>query len=489
MRTRIHITDGIIANPLHRMASPVNFSLEEGEQLAIIGANASGKSRFIDILTGRHRLLGDALRFDFGEENHRLLCDNIRCIAFRDMYGDASADNVCYQQRWNHGDRDEEIKTVREVLGGVADDNHDAASDILLETLLPLMDEPVITLSSGELRRLQLVRALRNQPRVLILDNPFIGLDADTRRQLSALLDTLIRQRGLTVIAVLSKSEDLPPFITHVVEVAEGKVLPKQERSTWLSTHHSPIFPAPDATLWARLPEREMVPFYPQEGGEILRFNHVSIRYGARTILNDLDWTVCEGERWALSGPNGSGKSTLLSLVCADNPQGYACDISLFGHRRGTGESIWEIKHHIGYVSPEMHRAYRKDIPALHIVASGLFDTVGLYTHPHPEQLDVCRLWMEIFGISHLANRTFLSLSSGEQRLCLLARAFVKDPELLILDEPLHGLDDANRVRVLQIINTFCMRPHKTLVMVTHYADEFPTCITHHLTLTRNLPQ
>jgi molybdate transport system ATP-binding protein len=195
---------------------------------------------------------------------------------------------------------------------------------------------------------------------------------------------------------------------------------------------------------------------------------------------------VNEGERWALSGPNGSGKSTLLSLVCADNPQGYACPISLFGHKRGTGESIWQIKHHIGYVSPEMHRAYLKDLPAIDIVASGLSDSVGLYFRPSAQQRQICQQWMEIFGIKDIADRTFLKLSSGEQRLCLLARAFVKDPELLILDEPLHGLDSENRQRVKDIIETFCQRRHKTLIMVTHYKEELPNCITHRLELKRN---
>ncbi len=202
--------------------------------------------------------------------------------------------------------------------------------------------------------------------------------------------------------------------------------------------------------------------------------------------MKELDWTVCEGERWALKGQNGCGKSTLLSLVCADNPQSYACDIRLFGHQRGTGESIWEIKRHIGYVSPEMHRAYLKDLPAIDIVASGLNDSVGLYTRPRPEQRAICELWMKIFGIEELASKTFLKLSSGEQRLCLLARAFVKDPELLILDEPLHGLDLPNRKKVKEIITAFCQRPNKTLVMVTHYEEELPPCITHHLTLKKN---
>ena len=185
---------------------------------------------------------------------------------------------------------------------------------------------------------------------------------------------------------------------------------------------------------------------------EIIRMSHVSIQYGKKVILKDLDWTVHNGERWALSGENGAGKSTLLSLVCADNPQSYACDISLFGHRRGTGESIWDIKKHIGYVSPEMHRAYKKDLPAIRIVASGLKDSVGLYVKPTEEDYEICRKWMRIFGLEGLEQQTFLKLSSGEQRLVLLARAFVKDPQLLILDEPLHGLDNTNRRLVKDII-------------------------------------
>ena len=219
---------------------------------------------------------------------------------------------------------------------------------------------------------------------------------------------------------------------------------------------------------------------------EVVKLNGVSIRYDDRTILKELDWTVMRGEKWALSGENGAGKSTLLSLVCADNPQSYACDISLFGRKRGTGESIWEIKKHIGYVSPEMHRAYLKNLPAIEIVASGLHDSIGLYKRPHAEQMSVCEWWMEIFGIAALKDSPFLQLSSGEQRLALLARAFVKDPELLILDEPLHGLDTYNRRRVKKIIEAFCHRRDKTMIMVTHYENELPQTITNRLFLKRN---
>ena len=200
-----------------------------------------------------------------------------------------------------------------------------------------------------------------------------------------------------------------------------------------------------------------------------------------------MDWTVRQGECWAISGENGAGKSTLLSLVCADNPQAYACDIELFGSRRGTGESIWDIKRRIGYVSPEMHRAYVKDIPAVDIVASGLHDSIGLYRRTRPDQRQQCLHWMEQFGIQAIADRSFLKLSSGEQRLCLLARAFVKDPELLVLDEPMHGLDTANREKVREIIGKFCRRPGKTMIMVTHYEDELPDCITDRLLLKKTV--
>ena len=208
--------------------------------------------------------------------------------------------------------------------------------------------------------------------------------------------------------------------------------------------------------------------------------------FDGAVALKQVDLQIEEGVCHGLIGENGAGKSTLLSLVCADNPQSYACDISLFGRKRGTGESIWEIKKHIGYVSPEMHRAYLKNLPAIEIVASGLHDSIGLYKRPQPEQMAICEWWMDIFGIAELKDKPFLQLSSGEQRLALLARAFVKDPELLILDEPLHGLDTYNRRRVKKIIEAFCHRKDKTMIMVTHYESELPGTITDRIFLKRN---
>ncbi len=330
-----------------------------------------------------------------------------------------------------------------------------------------VLEKKISLLSSEEWRKFKLTKKLLNSRRVLILDNPFIGLDAPTRELLFTLLERLTKMSSVQIVLILSMMDDVPSFITHVIPVDHLTVYDKIPREEYLIKYRENVVEESFAELQQRIAD---LPYsdtnYSSE--EVVKLNKVSIRYGDRTILKELDWTVRRGEKWALSGENGAGKSTLLSLVCADNPQSYACDIGLFGRKRGTGESIWEIKKHIGYVSPEMHRAYLKKLPAIEIVASGLHDSIGLYKRPHQEQMAVCEWWMDVFGIASLKDKPFLQLSSGEQRLALLARAFVKDPELLILDEPLHGLDTFNRRRVKKVIAAFCRRQDKTMVMVTH---------------------
>ena len=323
-------------------------------------------------------------------------------------------------------------------------------------------------------------------PRPPRLYTAFVWRDAETRDQLKELLSLLARERHLQVVLVLAKTDDIPDFITHVVEVKDMRVGTKMTREEYVTNRQ----PNPSRVLDEDM-ENTIVnlPYKDNDynSDEVVGMNKVSIIYGERTILKELDWTVRNGERWALSGQNGAGKSTLLSLVCADNPQSYACDISLFGNPRGSGESIWDIKKHIGYVSPEMHRSYHRDIPAIRIVASGLKDTVGLYAKPNESEYDICRLWMKIFGLEGKENTSFLKLSSGEQRLVLVARAFVKDPQILILDAPLHGLDNRNRRLVKDVIEAFCRRRNKTLIMVTHYKEELPACIDHSIFLMRHV--
>lgn len=478
----VHIAGGVVRNPLVRLAESVTFDFLAGEHIAIVGPNGAGKSLLVDMLTGKYPLKEGELTYDFSPSPTKTAYDNIRYIAFRDTYGSADA-NYYYQQRWNAHDQ-EDAPLVSEMLGEVKDD---ALKQQLFELfrIEPMLDKKIILLSSGELRKFQLTKTLLTSPRILVMDNPFIGLDAPTRELLFNLLEQLTRLGTLQIVLVLSMLDDIPSFITHVVPVNERKAGEKMEREAYIEAFRSQDVVAPMDELQNRILD---LPYdntnYTSD--EVVKLNKVSIRYDDRTILKELDWTVMRGQKWALSGENGAGKSTLLSLVCADNPQSYACDISLFGRKRGTGESIWEIKKHIGYVSPEMHRAYLKNLPAIEIVASGLHDSIGLYKRPKEEQMAVCEWWMDIFGIAALKDTSFLQLSSGEQRLALLARAFVKDPELLILDEPLHGLDTYNRRRVKKVIEAFCSRRDKTMIMVTHYENELPGTITDRLFLKRN---
>ena len=424
---------------------------------AIAGRNGSGKTLYIDQL------------------RKQLASDKVRYIAFTDSYG-VNVDGQYYLQlRWNQHDIDHETPTVGELLqNAYLLTGEDTAERRELQKHLydlfcmePLLDKYIITLSSGELRKFQLTKTLFANPKLLIMDNPFIGLDAETRDQLKALLLQLAEERDIEIMLVMSKTDDIPSFVSEV---------------KWFGTQESVpahvLSPAQQEAILS-LPYTD----HDYDCQHVIDMKKITIRYGERTILKDLDWTVINGERWALSGQNGSGKSTLLSLVCADNPQSYACDITLFDRPRGSGESIWDIKKHIGYVSPEMHRSYKRNLPAIRIVASGLMDSIGLYAIPNPKDYFFFFFFFNIFGIGHLADKPFLQLSSGEQRLVLLARAFVKDPQLLILDEPLHGLDLWNRRLAKDVIETFCQRKGKTMIMVTHYQEELPNVITNSLYL------
>ena len=206
---------------------------------------------------------------------------------------------------------------------------------------------------------------------------------------------------------------------------------------------------------------------------------NVTIRYEGTTVLEDVSWTVKTGENWAILGPNGCGKTTLLNLITGDHPQAYANEIYLFGKRRGSGESIWEIKRRTGLISSELQIRYRKPITAFEVVLSGFFDSVGLYRDYTTEQKETAEHWMEILGIADKSDRVFNHLSYGEQRMQLLARAMVKIPQILILDEPCQGLDRTNRRRILDAIEVVGHQSETNIIYVTHYPHEIPSCMTH----------
>lgn len=382
-------------------------------------------------------------------------------VEFRDLYhvGSGAQDNY-YQKRWQAT----EVETsplVRDILGEQRIANNAGLIERLhLHTLL---DKRAIQLSSGEARKMTLLRALMRHPRVLVVDNPFIGLDAESRVVVADLL-RLIGQQGVTVVLLVAHPKDVPDHF--------GELLYLQRRE--LLTHE-PERLFDDPNLPFELPARA------RNYGDhevSIRMRQVTVAYEGLQLVSGVDWEVRRGDKWALLGRNGSGKSTLLSLVTADNPQGYANDIELFGRRRGSGESIWDIKRRIGYISPDVHSFYQANVTCLQAVCSGFFDSIGLYRKPNEEQVALARRWMACFHCDHLAERPFLQVSYGEQRLVLLVRVFVKSPDLLILDEPLHGLDAGKKALAKRVIEEYANDPIVTLIYVTHYREELPDCIT-----------
>ena len=465
---------------------PVNWTIQAGEQWAVIGPNGAGKSLLIDLLQRKFALKAGEVNF---ASNGRV-SDFVRCITFKDIYSLADCQNTYYQQRW-HATENDEVPRAAELLGVTPEEGIKNEELIDLFGIRELLTKKIIYLSSGELRKFLIVRALLKHPRLLILDNPFIGLDAPSRALLVEMLQQMTQVHGVQVILLLSNPQDIPAMVNRVLPVVDRTLLPPMSREAFLADKvliHR-LFPTEGLTEEQPV-EVSALPVDPEKQPAThtvtLRMEKVKVHYGSRTILQDIDWEIKNGEKWALFGPNGSGKSTLLSLVYADNPQSYANTLYLFDKKRGSGESIWDIKKRIGYVSPEMHLYYRQNVSTLKIVGSGFFDSIGLYQQCSEEQETLALAWMRLFGIDHLRDRMFQTLSSGEQRLVLLARAFVKDPDLIILDEPLHGLDVSHKKQAAAIIEQFCERPGKTLIYVTHYPHELPACVDHHFELVKH---
>lgn len=472
MTPLICLRSAVISNPFRRLAAPVDFELSQGEHIALVGDNGSGKSTLVSMFSGGFYLREGTLRHNLGGETYKAL----KTVRFNGAYGTTEFPYY-YQQRWHAQERENGV-SVRSLLAqeqAVSDAWRQELYDLL--GMSPLLDRTVMVLSSGELRRYHLTNALLSAPKVLVLEAPFIGLDPQTRELLCSLMELVSDRLGVSFIMTFTDIGMVPRLVTHVYFLKDGVCSPRYTRSEALTAA---------SAMQEDVPEVPQLPFCGRkevsyENAVVMR--NVSISYGDRTVFSGLDWTVRRGEAWNVTGPNGSGKSTLLSLVCADNPKAYSLDMTLFDVRRGSGESIWDIKKHIGYLSSEMHSGFSDNLPAVDVVAGGFADGYAGAGSDRAQALATGRRLLEAFGAGKLASRMFPTLSSGEQRLVLLARAFVKDPDLLILDEPFQGLDRRCRATAKTVIERFCSDENKTLLFVTHFPEELPEVIDNTLEL------
>jgi len=480
-----------------------NWCLHEGEQWAVIGSTGSGKSIFIKALGGRLPVVhGQIVNFFDGSSAGRpyLHQGEVITVSAEIQREVLQRYAVFHQARWQSTEGDD-VPTVKEFFAGDrVDDRIISKTDstsmdeqtasarreeaIALLGIGHLLNRKVTHLSNGEGRKVLLARALMQSPKLLILDDPFSGLDSDSRKMLINSLTVLLEHRQQRLLLVTSREEEIPDGITHVLGIADHHIVVQGEKSAVCASPFARgVFKTNSVTEIKdiHLPETDWSTCPP--GTPLVEFQNACVSYQGVNVLQDITWTMKQGEHWAVRGPNGAGKSTLLSLILADNPQVYANDVKIFGQQRGTGESIWEIKQHIGWVAPEIHMYYPRRADCLMVVCSGFFDSVGLYQTVTPEQSQIAEKWMQVLGIDGLSDRSFQEFSLGEQRLVLLARALVKQPRLLILDEPCQGLDSLNRSRILQVLDALCRQTPVSLLYVTHHNDELPKSITHVLHL------
>ncbi|WP_338411794.1 ATP-binding cassette domain-containing protein, partial [Pseudoalteromonas nigrifaciens] len=307
-------------------------------------------------------------------------------------------------------------------------------------------------------------------PNLVVLDEPFDGLDVES----SAALDMILAQLSeyISFVFVVNRVDEIPSFISHYGYVNQGclqHVLahPNAEQIAdllkLLHLEHSQL----------NIPERDSAQVQGVfTGNTLVKLSQASVSYSGLSIFAGLDWTINKHQHWQLSGKNGSGKTCLLNLITGDNPQCYSNNIEVFGFKRGTGESIWDIKQHIGFISNALHMDYRVSISALNTIISGFYDSIGLYQTPSDTQINIGKQWLALIGLDEQYNTSFTQLSYGDQRLLLIARAMVKHPTLLILDEPCLGLDEANRQRVLLLIEKICAAGSSTVIYVNHHAAD-----------------
>ena len=318
------------------------------------------------------------------------------------------------------------------------------------------------TFSSGERKKIFLNYCLTQKPDYLIIDNPLDHLDQISRANLKNDLEKI--SKSIRIIQLVNRSADLLPFLSNKAHIRDNsyKLYKINSKKAGKKNLKKSSIPA-------------LLIDHTKSEIEIIRLERVSVSYENKIILNSISWNIKKGEFWQLVGPNGSGKSTLLAMIAGDNPKGYGQNLFLFGKKKGSGESIWEIKKKIGIYSTAMTDLFQKRETVENMILSGYFDSIGLYTEPTSLQKQTVKKWLELINMSELKNNYFNQISIGQQRIVLIIRAIIKHPIVAILDEPFEGLDDENVTLVGQLINILVSETNMSIICVSHRIETILT--------------
>lgn len=447
----------------------LNISAAEVKTLqhcVILGANGSGKSALAALMAGKgdlksgHRDATNSIAWVSVEQQQALIEaeDQKDCADILDVIPVPTLVKEILFQDLEHSNIDSELtRTVLDALD-----------------LTNKLERPFRALSTGETRKLLLAHAIIQQPKLLILDEPWDGLDVQSSERLNELLTRLAAHT--TLVFVLNRMSEIPPYIKQVILMQSAAIhwqIADQQGVSEHIAHIKQVLHLQQSNL--ELPGKDADSFAPpilNSNGPLVRLSKVKVAYQDNIVFENLDWTIEAQQHWRLSGPNGSGKTCLLNLITGDHPQCYVNDIYVFGYQRGNGESIWQIKQYIGYVSNALHLAYKVGCSLQNVILSGFYDSIGLYKQATAYQVQLAQKWLAVMGLKHKANTSFNDLSFGDQRIALIARAMVKHPALLILDEPCNGLDDINRIKVLTLIELLAREGNTTILYVNHHLDD-----------------
>lgn len=461
----VHITNLELKYHHKPVLQDLNWTINRNENWLLRGISGSGKTSLAKAIAGLIRFQGSIeVNFDPQSSLPPLAHYVANWYQFKDLEGQS---NFYYQQRYNKQSA-ETTATVRFELESYGKKHQLQFSEV--EKLLmalgfsDLTDSTLIQLSSGEHKKLQLVCALWLKPQLLIIDQPYNGLDKLSRHNLNGLFEE-ITAAG-TQLILISNDKELPSSVHRFAEVRDGQLVEISADEHTVEFEEKESKPIPDFLNEA--------PVSSADG--IIKMINVNISYGEKQVLKDISWEVKAGEKWLLQGPNGSGKSTLLSLITGDHPQAYANDLHLFGNKRGSGESIWDIKKRIGLISPELHWYFDPLATVKQSILSGFFDSSGLFREPDYTKKTQAAELISYFGLTEYQDTLLNQLPLGKQRLAFLARTIIKNPELLILDEPCQGLDQQQTQYFNKLVDELCQNG-TTLIYVGHFESQLPACI------------
>jgi molybdate transport system ATP-binding protein len=454
----------------------INWHWREGEQWAILGGNGAGKSTLAQLITDQLRPQRGTIVRQAGINPDR----DILHLGF-ELQRQFIDHDIRFDDSEARDDAFDVGTTVRKiVLQQQAEDARFAA--IVKQCHIDhILDRGIRFISTGESRKTLLARALFTPPKILILDNPFEGLDRQSQQEFRRLIDQrlLTTATAMKVLLLLKQPDEIPDNISHILWLEQGQIQAIGKREEVLSQ----IATQAHAPIICNLPAASQRSYQIDCEQPLLELKRVNIQYNDQPILSDINWRLDWGQHCCISGPNGAGKSTLLSLICGDNHKAYGQDISLFGQRRGSGESIWELKQKFGVVNTQLQLQHMGRTRVAEVIASGLYDSVGLYRQCSGKDRKIALAWLQVMGLEDIATHYYNQLSFGQQRLAMLARAMVKSPLLLILDEPCIGLDSKHRQLILALVDKIAERGDCHILYVSHNANEMPHCINQHLQL------